>query len=72
MKSDLEQFYAFWGRERKRIDKRLREVMKDVRGKPALLGEAMRYSALSEGKRLRAVLSVLGYSLSGRRPGRSV
>jgi len=69
VKSDLELFTAFWEKERTKVDRALGRLFQGAGAKPRVLAEAMKYSALSKGKRLRAVLAVLGFSSAGRRPG---
>ena len=65
--SDLAAFRRFLDRTSGRIDAALTRLLPPARTRPAVVHEAMRYTALSEGKRLRPGLVVLAYEASGGR-----
>ena len=64
MASRLERFLE---RERGRIESVLHDVLPPATAKPVSVHRAMRYAVLSGGKRIRPVLSVLGYRACGGR-----
>ena len=66
MASLLERFLK---RERGRIEAVLSEVLPPSTARPVSVHRAMRYAVLSGGKRIRPVLSVLGYRACGGRGG---
>lgn len=51
--------------QRRNVDSYLRRILNQRDGIPHLLQEAMRYSALSEGKRLRPILCLTAFQASG-------
>ncbi len=60
-----QEFQDFLRQAQKQVDVRLTELMDREAGAPEALREAMRYSLLAPGKRLRPVLVFLATSVSG-------
>ena len=60
--AQLERYLAA---HRRTVDRALREILKTPKGRPAKLGEAMRYAVLGPGKRLRPVLTLAAAELVG-------
>ncbi len=52
-----------------RVERRLKELLPSVESEPALLHEAMRYSALAPGKRIRPALVMASAEAVGGSPG---
>jgi geranylgeranyl diphosphate synthase type II len=50
---------------RRTVERALRDILKNVKGRPATLAQAMRYAVLGPGKRLRPVLTLLSAELVG-------
>ena len=59
---ELERYLAA---HRRTVERALREILKTPKGRPARLGEAMRYAVLGTGKRLRPVLTLAAAELVG-------
>jgi len=59
---NIENYLKDW---KKKIDDKLSEHLPSEEEYPQLLHKAMRYSVLSGGKRIRAILMITAYSLSG-------
>lgn len=59
---NIENYLKDW---KKKIDSKLDEYLPSLKEYPPLLHKAMRYSALAGGKRIRAILMITTYSLSG-------
>jgi geranylgeranyl diphosphate synthase type II len=53
--------------QKRRVDSYLQKILKRQNGTPLLLQEAMQYSALSEGKRLRPILCLTAFRAVGGR-----
>jgi len=60
--AELERYLAA---HRRTVDRALRQILKTPKGRPAKLGEAMRYAVLGPGKRLRPVLTLAAAELVG-------
>ena len=60
-------FDAFLDRVTPRVDAALDRLLPKVSVRPRVIHDAMRYTALSEGKRLRPALVILAYEASGGR-----
>ena len=67
----LRTFRRFVERTATRVDRALDRLIPGASVRPAAIHESMRYTALSEGKRLRPAMVVLAYEASGGR-GRRV
>jgi geranylgeranyl diphosphate synthase type II len=65
--SDLEAFRSFLDTVSGRVDATLSRRLKSVRVRPRIINDAMRYTALAEGKRLRPGLVILAYEACGGR-----
>ncbi len=61
---NIENYLTTW---KKKVDDKLNEYLPSEDEYPQLLHKAMRYSVLSGGKRIRAILMITTYSLSGGR-----
>ncbi|MEJ2567983.1 MAG: polyprenyl synthetase family protein [candidate division WOR-3 bacterium] len=61
---NIENYLTTW---KKKVDDKLNEHLPSEDEYPQLLHKAMRYSVLSGGKRIRAILMMTTYSLSGGR-----
>jgi len=61
---NIENYLATW---KKKVDDKLNEHLPSEDEYPQLLHKAMRYSVLSGGKRIRAILMITTYSLAGGR-----
>jgi geranylgeranyl diphosphate synthase type II len=59
---DIENYLKTW---KKKVDSKLDEYLPREEDYPSLLHKAMRYSVLAGGKRIRAILMITTYSLSG-------
>ncbi len=59
---DIENYLKDW---KKKVDNKLNEHLPSEEEYPPLLHKAMRYSVLAGGKRIRAILMITTYSLSG-------
>ena len=59
---DIENYLKDW---KKKVDDKLNEHLPSEEEYPPLLHKAMRYSVLAGGKRIRAILMLTTYSLSG-------
>ncbi|MEJ2306021.1 MAG: polyprenyl synthetase family protein [candidate division WOR-3 bacterium] len=59
---NIENYLATW---KKKVDDKLNEHLPSEDEYPQLLHKAMRYSVLSGGKRIRAILLMTTYSLLG-------
>ena len=59
---DIENYLQTW---KKKVDNKLDEYLPREEESPSLLHKAMRYSVLAGGKRIRAILMLTTYSLSG-------
>jgi geranylgeranyl diphosphate synthase type II len=59
---DIENYLKDW---KKKVDNKLNEHLPSEEEYPPLLHKAMRYSVLAGGKRIRAILMITAYSLSG-------
>jgi geranylgeranyl diphosphate synthase type II len=59
---NIENYLKDW---KKKVDSKLDEYLPREEEYPPLLHKAMRYSALAGGKRIRAILMITTYSLSG-------
>ena len=64
-KEDAAAFRRYLTRVGRRIDRTLDRVLPAVSRRPQVIHEAMRYTALSQGKRLRPVMAVLAYETAG-------
>jgi geranylgeranyl diphosphate synthase type II len=65
--ADLEAFHSFLDRIGGRVDATLSRRLEAVRVRPRIINDAMRYTALAEGKRLRPGLVILAYEACGGR-----
>jgi geranylgeranyl diphosphate synthase type II len=55
----------YWKAKGREVDSYLQQILRRQNGIPALLLDAMRYSALSGGKRLRPILAITAYQAVG-------
>lgn len=60
--ADLQSFRTFLQTSRVKVDRSMDAILPGVRLKPSVIHQAMRYTALSEGKRLRPALVLLAYN----------
>jgi geranylgeranyl diphosphate synthase type II len=67
----LRAFRRFTNRTAARVDRTLDRLMPRSSIKPRIIHEAMRYTALSEGKRLRPAMVILAYEATGGRGRRA-
>ena len=58
-------FRKYLDRSGKRVDRTLKRYLPRANLRPRIIHRAMRYTALSEGKRLRPALVILAYEASG-------
>lgn len=58
-----EKLAGYWDERRTLVNKAIDEVMSSDSGPAARLTEAMRYSLMAGGKRLRPILAIMGYEL---------
>ncbi len=69
--ADAAAFRRYLDRLIPRIDRTLEQVLPAAGAKPGIVHRAMRYTALSEGKRLRPCMTVLAYETCGGRGRRA-
>lgn len=69
--ADAAAFRRYLDRVIPRIDRALERVLPASSAKPAIIHRAMRYTVLSEGKRLRPCMAVLAYETCGGRGRRA-
>lgn len=60
-----EKLAGYWSQRRDLIDRAIDEILTPTDGPGARLVEAMRYSLMAGGKRLRPILAIMGYELCG-------
>lgn len=60
-----EKLAGYWDKRRVLVNKAIDEALPSDSGLAARLTEAMRYSLTAGGKRLRPILAIMGYELSG-------
>jgi geranylgeranyl diphosphate synthase type II len=65
--SDLEAFRTYLDRIQGRVDATLSRRLEAVRVRPRVINDAMRYTTLADGKRLRPGLVILAYEACGGR-----
>lgn len=68
----VRSFEAYLTRSAVRVDAALDKLLPSPRGKTKVIHEAMRYTTLAEGKRLRPALVLLAYETAGGRGGKAV
>jgi geranylgeranyl diphosphate synthase type II len=66
--ADEAAFRAYLGAAARRVDEALGHLLPPARTRPRVLHDAMRYTALSPGKRLRPALVLLAHETAGGRP----
>jgi geranylgeranyl diphosphate synthase type II len=71
MPTDGEQFARYLDRAARRVDETLERQLPKTTKRPRVIHKAMRYTTLSEGKRLRPALVLLAYETAGGRGRRA-